>query len=232
MSSRRSARLSAAAPAIKEEPVAKPTAPKTTAANRKRKNASEPELNEPLVKGEAPSTPKRKRPAKSNIPPATPTPAAIGLMTAHNLGNTTPPAINRLAVPDGTNAPLVSPETHRVISSKPLAQVSPSKVSQIKTTTENILEDALAHLIKVEPKLKAVIEQNPCRVFSPEGLAEEIDPFKSLVSGIISQQVRICLKFAYYICFRVHTIILGLWRCREVHPSQIRRDVQPRRRRH
>jgi DNA-3-methyladenine glycosylase II len=194
MSSRRSARLSAAAPAIKEDLVAKPVVPETTVTNRKRKNASEPQLNEPQVNGEAPSTPKRKRPAKSNLPPVTPTPAAIGLMTAHDFGNTTPPAINRLAVPDGTNAPLVSPETHRVISNKPLDQVSPSKVSQIKTTTGNILEEALAHLIKVEPKLKLVIEQNPCRVFSPEGLAEEIDPFKSLVSGIISQQVRVASK--------------------------------------
>ncbi|KIN06645.1 hypothetical protein OIDMADRAFT_156008 [Oidiodendron maius Zn] len=100
-----------------------------------------------------------------------------------------PPAINRLAVPNGTNAPLLSPETRRVISNKPLAQVSPSKASQVKTTTGNILEEALAHLIKVSPKLRPVIEQHHCHVFSPEGLAEEIDPFRSLVSGIISQQV-------------------------------------------
>lgn len=64
------------------------------------------------------------------------------------------------------------------------------QVSNIKTTTGNMLEEALAHLIKVEPKLKPVIEQHPCHVFSPEGLAEEIDPFRSLISGIISQQVR------------------------------------------
>jgi DNA-3-methyladenine glycosylase II len=71
-------------------------------------------------------------------------------------------------------------------------------VSKIKITTGNILDEALAHLIKVEPKLKPVIDQHPCNVFSPDGLAEEIDPFKSLVSGIISQQVGdICESHPY-----------------------------------
>lgn len=58
-----------------------------------------------------------------------------------------------------------------------------------KTTTENLLEMACAHLIKVDPRLKAVIEKHPCKHFSPEGLQEEVDPFKSLVSGILAQQV-------------------------------------------
>lgn len=57
------------------------------------------------------------------------------------------------------------------------------------TTTETLLEKACAHLIKVDPKLRPVIEQNPCHIFSPEGLAEEIDPFRSLASGIFGQQV-------------------------------------------
>lgn len=33
------------------------------------------------------------------------------------------------------------------------------------------------------------IDAHHCRIFSPEGLAEKIDPFESLASGIISQQV-------------------------------------------
>lgn len=37
--------------------------------------------------------------------------------------------------------------------------------------------------------MKPLIERHHCRTFSPEGLAEEIDPFESLCSGIISQQV-------------------------------------------
>ena len=96
--------------------------------------------------------------------------------------------VNRLAVPDGTNATLLTPETHSIIAAKPLDQVSPSKASSAKTTA-NILEDALAHLVKVEPKLKPIIDKHHCQVFSHAGLAEEVDPFNSLVSGIISQQV-------------------------------------------
>lgn len=137
-----------------------------------------------------PSTPKKKRETRI-LPPVTPTPSAIGLMTApYNASNTVSNhLINRLVVPNGTNAPLVTPETHRLIANKPVDQVSPSKVSSIRTTTTNVLDEALAHLIKIEPKLKPIIEKHPCRVFSPEGLAEEIDPFNSLTSGIISQQV-------------------------------------------
>ncbi|KAK3996676.1 DNA glycosylase [Cladorrhinum sp. PSN332] len=37
--------------------------------------------------------------------------------------------------------------------------------------------------------MKPLIEARHCHIFSPEGLAEKIDPFESLSSGIISQQV-------------------------------------------
>ena len=67
---------------------------------------------------------------------------------------------------------------------------SKSRVAPPTTTTAHLLEEACAHLLKVDPKLKTVIEKNHCRIFSPEGLAEEIDPFRSLASGIIAQQVR------------------------------------------
>ena len=188
MSPRRSSRLSAVSVAVKKDPPAKP--PKMANISKKRKKVSSEALNGSNI---GPLTPKRKRSTKPILPPITPTPAAIGLMTvpysSGDVDDTTPPPINRLTVPNGTNAPLVSPETRRVVASKPLDQVSPSKVSNIKTTTGNILREALAHLIKVEPKLKPVIDQHHCHVFSPEGLAEEIDPFRSLVSGIISQQV-------------------------------------------
>lgn len=106
------------------------------------------------------------------------------------IDNGMPPPLNRLAIPNGTNAPLVTPETHRLVANKAVDEVSPSKKGAIKTTTGNLLDEALAHLVKVEPRLKPVIDRHPCHVFSPEGLTEEIDPFNSLVSGIISQQVR------------------------------------------
>jgi len=173
--------------------VPEPEVLKKANTGRKRKSAPAPNLQ---PNGDAAlSTPKRKRASKA-VPPSTPTPAAVELMSAGyslaDVDDQTPPAINRLAVPNGTNAPLLSPETRRVISNKPLAQVSPSKASQVKTTTGNILEEALAHLLKVSPQLKPVIDQHHCHVFSPEGLAEEVDPFNSLVSGIISQQVCHC----------------------------------------
>jgi DNA-3-methyladenine glycosylase II len=110
-----------------------------------------------------------------------------------DVDDSTPPPVNRLVVPNGTNAALVTPETHRLVASKPVDQVSPSKFSKIKTTTANVLDEAIEHLVKVEPKLKSVVEKHHCRIFSPEGLAEEIDPFRSLVSGIISQQVWSCI---------------------------------------
>jgi DNA-3-methyladenine glycosylase II len=105
-----------------------------------------------------------------------------------DIDDTTPPPTNRLAVPNGTNALLVTPETHRLVASKSVDQISPSKKAGIKTTG-NILDEAIAHLVKTDPKLKPVIDKHHCHVFSPEGLAEEIDPFRSLASGIISQQV-------------------------------------------
>lgn len=58
------------------------------------------------------------------------------------------------------------------------------------TTTETLLAEAEAHLIKVDPGLRPMIEGAHCKMFSPEGLQEEIDPFRSLVSSIMAQQVR------------------------------------------
>ena|SRR5947207_7683863 len=102
----------------------------------------------------------------------------------------------RSAAPHQTNAPLVSPESSRVVTPGAYEvfdglAVSPSKgVGKPPTTTMNILDKACAHLISVEPRLKPLMEKYPCKLFSPEGLAEEIDPFRSLASGILAQQVR------------------------------------------
>ena len=98
------------------------------------------------------------------------------------------PAINRLANPDITNAPLVSPETSRIVSALPLDGLD-TPAARLTTTTKNILDEACAHLIKTDPRIKPIIDANYCRVFSPESLAEKVDPFESLSSGIMSQQV-------------------------------------------
>ena len=41
----------------------------------------------------------------------------------------------------------------------------------------------------MEPKLQPLIKRHYCQVFCPEGLAEVCDPFRSLCSSIIAQQV-------------------------------------------
>lgn len=143
--------------------------------------------------GEAgePSTPPRKRKRTTLPEPQSPlstaTPAAVRLMTvpysSGDVDATTPPPppIDRPAEPHRTNAPLISPETSRVVK---------SGIPNPTTTTGNLLEEACAHLLRVDPGLKRLIDKHPCRLFSPEGLAEEIDPFRSLTSGIMAQQVR------------------------------------------
>ncbi|KAK0652992.1 DNA glycosylase [Cercophora newfieldiana] len=187
MASRRSARLSAASEVAKApEPV--PT-PAKASATRKRKAA--PPDTESAAPDEAPSTPQRRR--KDNVIPETPTAAAIGLISetlqTNGLVKPKSSAVNRLADPNRTNAPLFSPETSRIVAPKPIDAVSPSKLPRVKTTTANLLEEACTHLVKVDPRMKPLIDNHHCRIFSPEGLAEEIDPFEALVSSIISQQV-------------------------------------------
>lgn len=195
MSTRRSARISAVAEAKASAEVMPPPPPPAVPRSRKRKAGAEPSTNgqaeqdpEPV----APSTPKkRQRKAKTAIPPpATPTPSNAKLMGQPTARTSKPraAAVARLADPKLSNAMLLSPETSRIVASEPLADpVSPSKAPT--TTTANILQEACDHLIKVDPRMKPLIDAHHCRIFSPEGLAEEIDPFEALCSGIISQQV-------------------------------------------
>lgn len=205
MATRRSARLSALAVAQLNDaaaPILPPPAPAPK--SRKRKASVEDEGTPIIEEPQLPSTPqKRKVSKKAAPPPATPTPAAAALLSSPAIQKPKPAAVSRLADPKKTNAPLLSPQTSRVVSSSPIRLrdiqdgLSPSKPQvpgvatkdSESTTTENILEKACAHLIAVDPRMKPLIDKHPCRVFSPEGLAEQIDPFESLVSSIISQQV-------------------------------------------
>ncbi|KAL7939827.1 DNA glycosylase [Trichoderma chlorosporum] len=180
---RRSARISSKASAREAIEAAK-TATKATPAppkenKRKRKAVPEPEPS-------APKTPtKKQRPV---APPLTPTTS----VTALNEAKGTHKSVTRLADPRFSNATLLSPETSRVVASRDVEAMSPSKAPStgIKpTTTATILQEACDHLIKVDERMRPLIEKHHCRSFSPEGLAEKIDPFESLVSSIISQQV-------------------------------------------
>ncbi|KAJ5655477.1 DNA glycosylase [Penicillium longicatenatum] len=104
----------------------------------------------------------------------------------------TPPPLDRPVDPHRTNATLLTPHGSSVAAypARP-EDASPSKTGLPRpaATTGTLLEQAVAHLIATDPRLKPVIEQHPCPLFSPEGLAEKIDPFNSLTSSIIGQQV-------------------------------------------
>ncbi|QSZ31679.1 hypothetical protein DSL72_001246 [Monilinia vaccinii-corymbosi] len=183
---------------VSPEP-SEPSLPPIDPRLKNRKTTSKESSNASSIQDAVPSTPKRKKastilpPPPPPPPPVTPTPAAIGSMSSPytDINDDMPPPVplDRLAVLNGTNAPLVTPETHRLLANKSMDEVSPSKAPAVKISTSDILDKAIEHLIKVEPKLKTVIEKHPCRIFSVEGLADEIEPFKALVSGIISQQV-------------------------------------------
>jgi len=72
-------------------------------------------------------------------------------------------------------------------------EVVPPDVGTLKPPTSNIdtlLKDAEAFLISVDPKLRGLVEKHTCRIFSPEGLREVVEPFTALASGIMGQQVR------------------------------------------
>ena len=99
---------------------------------------------------------------------------------------------DRPAEPQRTNAPLKTPRGSRLVTyPSEAAHLSPSRsgIPRPSTTTGNILEEACAHLLRADPRLHQLIVKHHCRTFSAEGLAEEIDPFHSLCSGIMAQQV-------------------------------------------
>jgi DNA-3-methyladenine glycosylase II len=107
-----------------------------------------------------------------------------------DVDDATPPPEDRPAEPHHTNATLITPGGTQIPPSFSNWEESPSKPgASITTTTECMLDEACAHLIKVDPSLQKVVNLHRCRIFSPEGLAEEIDPFRSLASGIMAQQV-------------------------------------------
>lgn len=136
----------------------------------------------------------RGRRDKSDEQTAVTTSKRARMETPESLGTcenrTSSPSFDRPAEPHRTNAPLITPRGSRLT----YPQNSVDATSQAgnprpATTTENVLEQACAHLIAMEPKLQPLIEKHYCHVFCREGLAEECDPFKNLVSGIMAQQV-------------------------------------------
>ncbi|RJE20158.1 DNA-3-methyladenine glycosylase, partial [Aspergillus sclerotialis] len=133
--------------------------------------------------------------SKPNLAPSAPdnywdSPFPTGSNT--NRLPSTPPPLDRPVEPHRTNATLLTPHGSSLVAYPPGAEdVSPSKTGLPRptATTGTLLDKAVAHLIAVDPRLEPLIKRYPCALFSPAGLAEEIDPFRSLVNSIIGQQV-------------------------------------------
>nr|POE52065.1 dna-3-methyladenine glycosylase [Quercus suber] len=148
-----------------------------------------------------PSTPVKRRKVAAKPPPMTPTPSAVGFMmqttpkvnySTGDIDDTISTPAPRPVRPQMSSASLVTPGGTQVqsIFSNFEEGISPSKSSVATAlTNKTLLSEACAHFLKVDPKLKAVIDKHYCKVFSPEGLAETVNPFRSLTSGIMAQQV-------------------------------------------
>jgi DNA-3-methyladenine glycosylase II len=195
---RRSARVSTSTKtsndvAEKETPKAKAPAPKK---RPQKVNTAKPSLNKPAPAPAAsavdtnPTTPLRKKRKTVEKPTngATTTP-----LTAAATATTTA----RPASPHATNAPLASPSGTVLVAAPSPAQkrkaatAMPDMGAQgpADATAETVLSDAEAFLVRVDPKLKTLVEKHRCDVFTPEGLSEVVEPFEKLTSGIIGQQV-------------------------------------------
>ena len=144
-----------------------------------------------------PGTPLRQRNInRTSYAPVTPTPSLANIFRAPyssgDIDDATPPPLDRPVEPHVSNATLVTPGgTQNVAYSTGLPLTTSSKLGlpQPSATTGTLLEKACAHLISVDSRFRPIIERYPCSIFSPTGLAEEIDPFRSLSSGIMGQQV-------------------------------------------
>lgn len=91
------------------------------------------------------------------------------------------PVLDRPIEPHQTNVPLVSPHGDSATVAYPTTAAA--------VTTGNLLEKAEAHLIAADPRMKPLIERRRCPLFTPEGLAEPVNPWESLARSIIAQQV-------------------------------------------
>jgi len=194
MAPRRSARISAAAER-KTTTIAKPlTEKKSNDGIRKtRKSPAKSGGDKPAAAVKAiteeaslsSKVPKAPASSTSEINPESSSNGATSLRS-------TPPPLDRPVDPHRTNATLLTPRGSSVVAYPPgPLDISPSKTGPPRptATTGTLLEQAVAHLIKTDPRLKPLIEKYPCPLFSPEGLAEKVDPFQSLASSIIGQQV-------------------------------------------
>lgn len=204
MALRRSARLSTT-PGKTASPLLQPSAPtnhasrarlssngvsKPRKAPEKGKGVRNAQVHKAVAKA-LPSKPTTARDTGGTAPENIFDPSSTTNGSTNRL-HATPPPLDRPVELHGTNAPLLTPHGSSLVAYPPGPEdASPSKTGRPRptATTGTLLDQAIAHLIAADPRLEPVIRQHPCPLFSPEGLAERIDPFKSLVVSIIGQQV-------------------------------------------
>jgi DNA-3-methyladenine glycosylase II len=199
-----------------EKPVAAPKKRKSKASVTAPNDDSNPAASDSdFANPNLPATPlpKRRKAAApespTKPPPFTPTPSGATFIATSDHPLESLSSLNsRPAEPQVTNAPISTPNGSRVVAyaSSPAKPSDPSPVKKrkaketvppdvgtLKPPTSNIdtlLQEAEAYLIKVDPKLKGLVEKHKCKIFTPEGLREVVDPFTALASSIIGQQVR------------------------------------------
>ncbi|RAH61885.1 DNA-3-methyladenine glycosylase [Aspergillus piperis CBS 112811] len=178
--------------------VSKTRKPAAAARGKKAQLNANPKLDQASPLTDAPTTSSSHSNNSRQSPNTTTTTATT---TTNNIwdpiptpsSRTTPPPLDRPVEPHHTNATLLTPHGSSLVAYPPGtdADASPSKTGRPRptATTGTLLEKAAAHLIATDPRLESLIREHPCPLFTPEGLAEEIDPFRSLVSSIIGQQV-------------------------------------------
>ncbi|EFQ98760.1 DNA-3-methyladenine glycosylase [Nannizzia gypsea CBS 118893] len=200
MAPRRSARVSAAA-ALKatEKETYKTEETKETYRIEEKKKKKKTTTTTTTTRGitKAKAEPKRKTTktktqkkttvtviASTPPPPSLPPPATPATPRTTSGNNN----LDRPVDPHRTAAPLLTPRGSH-ITAYPSTAATAATAGTPTTTVENLLKEAIAHLLSVDARLKPVIDKFPDAPFRPADLAVEIDPFQALVSGIIGQQV-------------------------------------------
>lgn len=153
-----------------------------------------PEAEGVITTGDAsflarPDMPDHQKPAESRSTP--PPPPSVPLHHRHTNATLLTPRGSRISACQPCSPPpagIVSAPgiLEKQVTSSPTTAV-PAPVTA--AAPGMLLEQGVAHLLAKAPQLKPVIEQHPCRLFAPDSLAAAVDPFDSLVSGVLGQQV-------------------------------------------
>ncbi|KAI4086126.1 MAG: hypothetical protein LQ348_005051 [Seirophora lacunosa] len=109
-------------------------------------------------------TPRKRRRTETRTDDVRHLPSATFSLDRPTVTHSTNPPLKRIR-----NSPVVALEQEAAAQSTPK-----EAISHPATSTSQLLSEACAHLIRVDPRLQPLIEKHHCSLFSPEGLAEVI----------------------------------------------------------